>query len=86
MKELNYNLLVNKNILDNFFVENKNNFEYYGGSIETLCNEIKHVQALRTFTNNIINKDIMMEDINTAMINIYSNKRERINSRLSMYS
>lgn len=86
MKELNYNLLVNKTILDNFFVENKNNFEYYGGSIETLCNEIKHVQALRTFTNNIINKDIIMEDIDNAMINIYSNKRERINSGLSMYS
>ena len=83
----NYKLIGDNNKLDYIFNENKNNFEFYGGSIELLFNEIKHVVALRNFNNNNNNnKDIIIDDITNALININSNKRERFDSRLSMYS
>ena len=82
----NYNLIIDNNKLDYIFIENKNNFEFYGGSIELLFNEIKHVVALRNFNNNNNNKDIILDDITNALINLYSNKRDRFDSRLSMYS
>jgi AAA+ superfamily predicted ATPase len=70
--------------LDNFFNNNKHNFPYYGGDIEKLVNEIKQVQSLRTFNKNIKNKDIIMEDIEMANLNL-SQKKERSDSRMSMY-
>jgi hypothetical protein len=82
----NYNLIIDSNKLDYIFIENKNNFEFYGGSIELLFNEIKHVVALRNFNNNNNNKNIILNDITNALINLYSNKRDRFDSRLSMYS
>ena len=43
--------------------------------------------ALRNFNNNNINnKDIILDDITNALLNLYSNKRERYDSNLSMYS
>jgi hypothetical protein len=83
----NYNLIIDNDKLDSIFIENKNNFEFYGGSIELLFNEIKQVLALRNFNNNNMNnKNIIIDDITNALINLNSNKRERFDSRLSMYS
>jgi hypothetical protein len=70
--------------IDIFFNNNKNNFPYYGGDIEKLVNEIKQVQSLRTFNNNIKNKDIIMEDIENANTNL-SSKKEKSDKCLSMY-
>jgi SpoVK/Ycf46/Vps4 family AAA+-type ATPase len=86
IKQLKYNLLVDNEKLEYFFVENKNNFEFFGGSIETLCNEIKQVHAIRTFNKNINNKEIIFEDIKTSLININSNKHQKSDSRLSLYT
>jgi hypothetical protein len=86
MKEINYNLSVDDKKLENLFIENKNNFQYFGGSIETLCNEIKFVQSLRNFTNNIQNREVIIEDIKNAIDKLNSNKKDNSESRLSMYS
>jgi hypothetical protein len=86
IKEIKYNLLIDDIKLEKFFIDNKNNFEFYGGSIETLYNEIKHVQSLRTFSKNIKNKDIIMDDMENAINNINSKKKEKSESRLFMYS
>jgi SpoVK/Ycf46/Vps4 family AAA+-type ATPase len=80
-----YKINIDDQELLNFFNENKNNFPYYGGDIEKLVNEIKQVQALRTFNNNDNNKNIIMNDITMSMENL-TNKRDRTDSHMSMYS
>jgi len=77
------------NILDtdllNFFNENINHFPYYGGDIEKFVNEIKQVQALRTFNSNENNKNIILNDLNISISNL-TNKRDRTDSHMSMFS
>jgi hypothetical protein len=85
IKKLNYNLLINDNLLEKFFNDNKKNFEYFGGSVELLCNEIKHVQALRNFSNNINNNDIIFDDILNSMLNINNQNKDNNKISLSMY-
>jgi AAA+ superfamily predicted ATPase len=67
----NYKLTVTDENINNFF---KNDFPFYGGDIEKLVNEIKQVHALRTFNNNINNKDIIMNDMVKAYNNLFPKK------------
>jgi hypothetical protein len=85
IKELKYNIDIPEQELLYFFNENKNNFPYYGGDIEKFINEIKQVQALRTFYMNTNNRNITMDDITTSMSNL-NTKRTRSDSHISMYS
>ena len=80
-----FKLSVSNNILDEFFTNNKHNFPNYGGDIEKLFNEIKYIQALRVFNNNLKNKEIIFEDIENAYTNL-NIKRERSDSHMSMYN
>jgi hypothetical protein len=61
--------------LDNFFNNNLDKFKCYAGDIELLFNEIKYTQSLRTFNNNIKNKNIILKDIEISLENIQKNKK-----------
>jgi SpoVK/Ycf46/Vps4 family AAA+-type ATPase len=80
-----FKLSLDINILNKFFTENKNLFQYYGGDIEKFINELKQVQSLRTFNNNLNNKEIIMEDLENSLV-ILQNQRERFDSNVSMYT
>ena len=85
IQKSSYNLNIDNDILTNFFINKKNNFKYYGGDIEKLITEIKHIQSIRTFNNNINNKDIIIEDINIAFTNLFSDDKKS-NIHNFMYS
>ena len=70
INQLYYNLSISDDDLNNFFISN-NGFTNYGGDIEKLINEIKQIQALRTFNKNIDNKDIIIDDIKQAYNNLF---------------
>jgi SpoVK/Ycf46/Vps4 family AAA+-type ATPase len=73
------------NTLTEFFCNNKVSFKNYGGDIEKLITEIKHIQALRTFNININNKEIIIDDVQNAFNNLFNtNKKEVYN--YNMYS
>lgn len=63
IQQADYNNIVPDNELTVFFQNNHTQFKYYGGDIEKMVNEIKQVQALRTFNQSVKNKDVNMEDI-----------------------
>ena len=69
-----YTLTINKTDLDDFFLKNKDYFQFLGGDIEKLVNEIKLVKSLRCFYNNTKDKNIILEDIINALDNIKEKK------------
>jgi len=79
-----YNTLVPTTELDKFFKENKEHFEYFGGDIEKLVNEIKQVQSLRTFYTNTKSREVIMSDIVQSLKNI-EEKKETNGPPPSMY-
>ena len=78
-------LNVDNEKLNKFFNDNKNKFEFYGGDIEKLINEIKLVQSIRIFNNNIKNNEIIIDDLEISVSNVFV-KRDRFDSYSSMYS
>ena len=58
-----------------FFDTNK--FENYAGDVERLINEVKYVQALRTFNMNINNKVVTIDDI-ICSLKIFEKPKEVI--------
>lgn len=74
LKKFKYSSNINEDKLKSFFKDNKKNFPHFGGDIEKLVNELKYVQANRTFyEDNQNNKDIDMEDLNNALSNFNKN-------------
>lgn len=63
IKRSGYNNIIPDHELTIFFQNNAKQFKYYGGDIEKMINEIKQVQALRTFNLGVKNKDVNMDDI-----------------------
>lgn len=81
LKKFKYSSNINEEKLKKFFKDNKKNFPHFGGDIEKLVNELKYVQANRTFyEDNQNNKDINMQDLNNAFSNFNknNNKEEKI--------
>ena len=63
VKQNNFKLNIINNDLNDFFYKNKDLFKNYGGDIEKFINEIKYNQCLRTFNENLSNKDIIIDDL-----------------------
>lgn len=60
--------------LKEFFKKNLINFPYFGGDVEKLVNELKYVQANRTFyEDNKDNREFDIKDLNQAIINFNIN-------------
>ena len=68
-----------------FFTDNKSSFEYFGGDIEKLLNEIKQTQALRTFNLNTKTKEIVMDDIIDSLKHLNVRKKEKYAPPPGMY-
>jgi len=74
VSSFNYKNKIKDNKLNEFFKKNKKNFPYFGGDIEKLVNELKYVQANRTFyQDNQDDKDITYDDLDKAFINFNRN-------------
>lgn len=73
LKLAKYHTKISDEKLNHFFEENKIQFEYYGGDIEKLVNEIKQVQSLRTFYLQN-SKDVIFEDIADSLKTIKDKK------------
>lgn len=80
-----YTLAPSQRDITEFFSKNKAQFEYYGGDIEKLVNEIKQVQSLRTFSQNIRNREIIMDDINHALKNLEDKQTDTYGPPSHMY-
>jgi SpoVK/Ycf46/Vps4 family AAA+-type ATPase len=74
ISQAKYTLIIANDELDNFFIKNKQYFQFLGGDVEKLVNEIKLVQSLRCFYNNSKDKNIIIDDIITAFNIIKENK------------
>ena len=76
-----YTTNIEDTVLLQFFVDNKDTFEYYGGDIEKLFNEIKQCVALRTFKNigknSMSSKNIIIDDIMMAL-KIFNEKKKDV--------
>ncbi len=71
--------------LSKFFSDNKTCFPYFGGDIETLFNEIKQSQALRTFNASTQNKEIEMDDIIEGLKILSARKKKEYSPPPGMY-
>ncbi len=80
-----FKISVDTQILDKFFVDNKKYFKYFAGDVEKLINEIKQVQSFRAFNQQIENKDIILEDINTSLKNLEEKDKETSSPPEGMY-
>ena len=68
---------IKDNELTKFFKDNIKNFPYFGGDVEKLVNELKYVQANRTFyEDNKDNRDINFIDLNEAFVNFNKNNNK----------
>ena len=76
IKQANYITDIKNEKLLEFFKENLKSFMYYGGDIEKLINEIKYIQCLRIFNDNINSRNIILDDINKAFDNMNIKKTE----------
>jgi len=85
IKETSLILNIDSNKLNTFFNEYKNKFEFFGGDIEKLINEIKYIQSIRNFNFNLKSNEIIFEDIELAITNIF-NKKEKSDFNFFMYS
>ena len=88
-KELNYDNQVSEKFLHDFFEKNKENFEFFGGSIEQLMNELKYAHSFRTFYEGNQSRNIIEDDLNKAFESYKSNKnktdKEKIEPPFGMY-
>ena len=88
-KELNYEVDIKESFLHDFFDKNKDNFEFYGGSIEQLTNELKYSQSFRTFYEGNQTRNIIEDDLNKAFDSYKSNKnktdKEKLDPPFGMY-
>lgn len=66
IKQTKFDNKIKDNKLNEFFEENYDNFNSYGGDIEKLINEIKYTQSLRTFNMNKESNKIIFEDLKNA--------------------
>jgi SpoVK/Ycf46/Vps4 family AAA+-type ATPase len=80
-----FTINVSTDRLVKFFSENKSSFTYFGGDIEKLFNEIKHCQALRTFNQNIKNKEIIMEDITESLVHLNLRNKKEYTPPMGLY-
>ena len=62
-----YNLSIEDIKIKDFFKSNLKKFSNYAGDIEKLINEMKYVQSFRTFSNNIESKDMIYDDLLSAI-------------------
>ena len=77
LKKFKYSSNINEEKLKKFFKDNKKNFPHFGGDIEKLVNELKYVQANRTFyEDDKDNKNINMKDLNKAFNNFNKNNNK----------
>ena len=88
-QELNYDNQVSEKFLHDFFEKNKENFEFFGGSIEQLMNELKYAHSFRTFYEGNQSRNIIEDDLNKAFESYKSNKnktdKEKIEPPFGMY-
>jgi SpoVK/Ycf46/Vps4 family AAA+-type ATPase len=88
IKFAKYQTKISDDELNHFFEKNKEQFEYYGGDIEKLVNEIKQVQSLRIFhlqnSKEFKSKDIIFEDIIESLKTI-KDKKTKSQIPLFMY-
>lgn len=77
INEANYNNQIPEKTLDTFFEKNKDNFKYFGGSVEQLINEIKYAHSFRTFYENSKSRDVVEDDLYKAYETYKSNKKEK---------
>lgn len=75
LKESNYYTNI-KDDLDEFFIENKDSFQYYGGDIEKLINEIKYVQCYRVFKSGCASREVLLADIKEGFKNMKIKEKE----------
>lgn len=74
--DLKYNNTISTNDLENFFKTHKDNFEFYGGSIEQLMNELKYSHSFRTFYEGNQSRDIIKEDLDKAFESYNNNQNK----------
>lgn len=58
-------------------------FKYFGGDVEKLVNEIKYIQCVRIFNQNIDSKNIIFSDIEKAFTKLNIKNDD---SHLSLYA
>jgi SpoVK/Ycf46/Vps4 family AAA+-type ATPase len=75
---------IKEDALNKFFKDRHKSFTYFGGDIERLINELKHVHSFRIFTDNEDNKSLILADIETSFSNIFKIEDE-VTYNLSMY-
>jgi SpoVK/Ycf46/Vps4 family AAA+-type ATPase len=83
IKQLNYTTDISRNKLIEFFKENLSSFKYFGGDVEKLVNEIKYIQCVRIFNQNIDSKNIIFSDIEKAFTKLNIKNDD---SHLSLYA
>lgn len=76
LTELNYENKIDNSDLEDFFDKNKDNFEFFGGSIEQLINEIKYSHSFRTFYECNKSRDIIKQDLDKAFESYLVNKNK----------
>lgn len=74
--DLKYNNTISTDYLENFFKKNKDDFEFYGGSIEQLMNELKYTHSFRTFYEGIQSRDIIKADLDKAFESYNNNQNK----------
>ena len=80
VKEINYNLMVEDEYLDSFFLKNTPSFKYFGGDIEKFITQIKYSHSLRTFYINDNNLNIEKSDIEEGYKKYRENSKEESKS------
>ena len=89
LKKFKYNNRIESEKLKKFFKDNHESFKHFGGDVEKLVNELKYVQANRTFYEDVQNnKDIKYEDLINALNNFKKNsdkQKEEYKPPFGMY-
>ena len=89
LTELNYENKIDNSDLEDFFDKNKDNFEFFGGSIEQLINEIKYSHSFRTFYECNKSRNIIKQDLDKAFESYLVNKnktdKEKYEPPIGMY-
>lgn len=80
VKEIDYNLMVEDEYLDSFFLKNTPSFKYFGGDIEKFITQIKYSHSLRTFYINDNDLNIEKSDIEEGYKKYRENSKEESKS------
>lgn len=88
VKDEGWASLIDKNILNNFFIENKDSFPYYGGDVKTLLDKCKIIHARKTvILEKELWKSLTRKDIEEGFL-LYLEERQvkkEDNAYLSMF-